>query len=154
MFFLTLHSDGERLRSPRTRTLSSFRIHTQVCDLLSTMGKSFANFKVFDYLSWAWSSGMLLFLPCVFCISQRFTLWDVYDSCAVLELFFYEPFLSSLSLWRMLASFWWTLQGFLNQPNSQPIKRSLLLINWAFLSPNVRGLWGKTLQYWVEGIEK
>lgn len=34
-------------------------------------GKSFANFKVFDCLSWAWSSGMLVFVPCVFCVPQQ-----------------------------------------------------------------------------------
>lgn len=45
-------------------------------------GKSFANFKVSDYLSWAWSSGMLVFLPCVFCVPQRFTL---YEMCTIAE---------------------------------------------------------------------
>lgn len=43
-------------------------------------GKSFANFKVFDYLSWAWSSGMLVFVPCVFCI-----LFTLYEMCTVAE---------------------------------------------------------------------
>lgn len=45
-------------------------------------GKSFANFQVSDYLSWAWSSGMLVFLPCVFCVPQRFTL---YEMCTIAE---------------------------------------------------------------------
>lgn len=113
---------------PEEKKAVSVRIHAGL-RFAEHHGKSFANFNVFDYLCGLQSSGMLLFFPLVFCVSQQFTL---YEMCMIAEeswSYFSEPLLSSLSLWLMLLSFWRTQQDFLSQPNAWLIKRSLLLIN-------------------------
>lgn len=77
LFFFTLHNDGERLRMPEDRNAVFFQDSHAGLRFAEHHGKSFANFKVFDYLSWACSSGMLLFLPRVLCIPRRFTLYEM-----------------------------------------------------------------------------
>lgn len=62
--FQTQYKDGELLTWPEDTNLSSFRIHTQVCNLWNGMGNELVNFKVsesFLCLRGLCNLGMLLF---------------------------------------------------------------------------------------------